>query len=332
MWPSVSTAAEEEAPSRDPAEEAPEVHLSGRAELDRVIELYHSGQYESCRSDLEKLINGPSGPGAEGAGLEDNALRERARLYLATCTLMLGDEARARDALREALKGNPLMASPDSLSFPPPLVALFLQVRDEVQAIVARREAEEVERLRAASRRARGEAEARAARERALMELAQQETLVARSHRVVAFLPFGAGQYQNGHRALGDFFLVTEVGVGVIAGVSGLILLDLYRQTLQVDPGVTDNSKFQAAYTVFAASSWTLLGLVAVGALEANLNFRQTRVLGVRKRSLPGSFPTAPVSAPSAFSPDERALWGIRVRPFGGPFDSGVYFGLSGTF
>jgi hypothetical protein len=237
---------------------------------------------------------------------------------------MLGDEARSKAELREALEANPLMASPDSLSFPPPLVALFLQVRDEVQSLIARREAEEVERLRAAGRKARAEEQARLARERSLRELAEQETLVTSNSRVVAFLPFGAGQYQNGHKALGDFFLVTETGVGVMAGVSGLILLDLYRQAAQVAPAANDNSKFQAAYTVFAVSSWTFVGLAVLGALEANLSYKELRVLGVRKRASTLSDP--------ARSSEGLSARGFELLPFGGPVPSGAFFGVTGRF
>jgi hypothetical protein len=308
----------------------PSVRLSGRAELDRIVELYHSGQYESCRNDLEDLVAREKTPGAPVA--EDAAVSERARLYLATCALMLGDDGRARAVLRDALEQNPLMASPDSLSFPPPLVALFLQVRDEVKTLIAKREAEEVERLRAQSAKTEAESREREKRERALLELASQETLVAQSSRIVAFLPFGAGQYQNGAKPLGDFFLVTELGVGIISGVSGLILLDLYRQTLQVDPGANDNSKFQAAYTVFAVSSWTWVGLVTLGALEANLNFQKTRVLGVRKRQLPTLAPRVGLTWPK--SPISRAegFRGPEIMPYGGPLNDGFFFGFQGTF
>jgi hypothetical protein len=308
--------------------ETPEVQLSERAELDRAIELYHSGQYETCKVDLERLLGHSDG---EAQRLEDGGARERAHLYLATCTLMLGDEARSRQELREALEANPLMASPDSLSFPPPLVALFLQVRDEVQGLIARRETEEVERLRAAGQKAQAEQRARSARERALRELADQETLVTANTRVVAFLPFGAGQYQNGNRALGDFFLVTEAGVGLMAGVSGLILLDLYRQTLQVDPAANDNSKFQAAYTVFAVSSWTFVGLVALGALEANLSYKSMRVLGVRKRGLNLTDPSA-TSEPRGPKWTGLQLKTVEVYPFGGALPSGGFLGLTGRF
>jgi hypothetical protein len=302
------------------------VHLSDRAELDRVVELYHSGQYETCKGELVRLVGGP---GDGQAGLTESASIERARLYLATCALMLGEEALARSALRDALKQNPLMAPPDSLTFPPHLVGLFLQMRDEVQSLISKREQEEVERLRSAHRQAAADERARRETERKLYELASQETLVAQNHRIVAFLPFGAGQYQNGQKALGDFFLVTELGVSAIVGVSGLILFDLYRQTLQVEPGTNDNSKFQAAYTVFAASSWTLVGLVALGMLEANLNFKETRVLGTRKRQLFLS-PAEPKAKSTPLG--SGAFDSLRVVPYGGPLESGFQFGLSGSF
>lgn len=299
------------------------VHLSDRAELDRVIDLYHSGQYEACKGELLRLV----GEGEQRPILTEPPALERGRLYLATCALMLGEESVARASLYEALKQNPLMAPPDSLTFPPHVVALFLQVRDEVQSLISKREQEEVERLREAHRRALAEERERKERERKLYELASQETLVTQNNRIVAFLPFGAGQYQNGQKALGDFFLVTEAGVAAIAGVSGLILFDLYRQTLSVEPAANDNSKFQAAYTVFAASSWTLVGLVAVGMLEANINFKETRVVGTRKRTifLPSSSPKPNASASGPFD-------SLLVVPYGVPTESGFQLGVWGSF
>jgi len=301
------------------------VHLSDRAELDRVVDLYHSGQYEACKGELMRLV----GQGDTKPLLTEPPALERGRLYLATCSLMLGEESVARASLREALQQNPLMAPPDSLTFPPHVVALFLQVRDEVQSLISKREEEEIERLREAHRRTLAEERERKERERKLYNLASQETLVTQNNRIVAFLPFGAGQYQNGQKALGDFFLATEVGVATIAGVSGLILFDLYRQTLTVEPAANDNAKFQAAYTVFAASSWTLVGLVAVGMLEANLNFKETRVVGTRKRalSLPSGSPR-----PSAVLGPSGPFDSLRVVPYGFPSESGFQLGVWGSF
>ena len=87
--------------------------LSDRGELDRIIELYLAGRYQPCAEQLGVFLD-PKNPG----GFEDEAVVERGRLYFASCSLLQGQHESARSALRKALEQNPLMQSPDSLTFP----------------------------------------------------------------------------------------------------------------------------------------------------------------------------------------------------------------------
>lgn len=286
-------------------------HLSDRAELDRVIDTYHSGQYEVCVLELERRLSDES-----EVRFTEVLVIEKAQLYLASCALLAGDQKRAREVLVAALDRNPLMAPPDSLTFPPPLVTLFLEVRDQIQGLIAEREQQEIRRQREAAKRTREAEAARRAREERLRELASKETLVTANRRIVAFLPFGAGQYQNGQNGLGDFFLVTEIGLGVIAVSSGLILTNLYQGGLEQPPGESDNSRFEAAHAVLTVSTWTLIGVTAIGIIEANLNYRPLRTVGTRKRALP------PLPGPSAF----------RFLPTAMPLEGGAYLGAVGRF
>lgn len=288
-----------------------ESHLSDRAELDRVIDIYHSGQYEACVVELERRLASES-----EVRFTDVLVIEKGQLYLASCALLAGEQKRAREVLVIALERNPMMAPPDSLTFPPPVVTLFLEVRDQIQGLISAREQQEIRRQKEASRRSRELEAARRAREKKLIELASQETLVAPNRRIVAFLPFGAGQYQNGQSGLGDFFLVTELGLGVIAVSSGLILTNLYQSGLEQPPGEADNSRFEAAHAVLTVSTWALVGVTAIGILEANLSYKPFRVVGTRKRALPQ------LSGPSAF----------HFSPTATPLEGGAYFGAVGRF
>ncbi|GEM_PF-443533 len=264
--------------------------LSDRAELDRIIELYMAGRYERCSAELLVFLE-RSNPRA----FQERTVVERGRLYLASCSLLEGKRTQARSALHAALEQNPLMRSPDSLTFPPPVVSLFLEVRDEVQLLIAAREKEQVIRLRRENEEVKRRAEQREYREKELEKLAQEEIVVARNSRWIASVPFGAGQFQNGDRALGYTLAVSQGLLLATAVTSGIILRSLTTQTSPDSSGAANtpvsferiNAQRDAAYSAMAWSSWGLLGLAVLGIGEAHLNFEQERFYEKRKRDLP---------------------------------------------
>ncbi len=301
--------------------------LSDRAELDRVIELYMAGNYEECSSTLESRLSGP-----EGDQFRDPDVIERGRLYQATCALLLGRQEEARESLSLALQNNPLMQSPDSLTFPPPLVSLFLEVRDEMQQLIAEREREQVAQLRKENERARRKAQERLRREQELEKLAQEERVVAKNSRFIAAIPFGAGQFQNNDVALGAAFLASEAALSVTALTSGIILRVLVAQERKL--GCSNelcsqayNRQTSAAHTTLTVSTWGLLGVAVLGIAEAQWSFEKERDLGVRPRPLPKHL-RAP--APGERRESRRAIEQlvpiVRVGPDGG------FLGLSGRF
>lgn len=303
--------------------------LSDAAELDRIIELYMAGNYSACAEDLSRLLD-PDEP----ASFSDPAIVERGRLYYATCSLLEGDEARARKELRAALQENPLMPSPDSLTFPPPVVSLFLEVRDEVQQLIADREREQVLRLRRENEKARRRAELRMERERQLEELAGKETIIAKNSRILAALPYGVGQFQNGDRNLGGFFLVTEGLLTVSAATSGLILEGMTarknRSERRPDKTRYDNQT-EAAYLVMKWSTWSLLGVYALGVLEAQLRFKPERRLADRPRPLPPDLDEEDGAQASEDTTSDSA-GGPLVRPSMGVLPGGGFVGVTGRF
>lgn len=319
----VVRAAEPQIPAESDGTEEP--RLSDAAELDRVIELYMAGEYAACTRHLSVLLDPES-----TSRFRDPVVVERGHLYFASCALLAGERDRAKQALVLALKEDPLMASPDSLTFPPPLVSLFLEARDEVQQLISKREQEQLIELQKKAAEAEAQAIARRQREVELRRLAEQEVVVERNSRWVASLPFGAGQFQAGKTELGALFLVTQtLALGTMA-VSGLIYADLGAQAAS---GVElDKENYVAArdlsYGVFAASSWTMLGLVAVGVLEAHLTFEPERVVGTRLRSLPPELTEELSGAPR--SPARAAAFAIS--PTIAPLPGGACFGASGRF
>src|SRR5690606_33483723 len=90
----------------------------------------------------------------------------------------------------------------------------------------------------------------------------------------IAWLPFGAGQFQNGNADLGAFFLATE-GITLLAAVvtfSTWVPLEDLRTSrttpLVIEPGVM---------RALQVTNWVTLGafgvLALAGVLEAHINF-----------------------------------------------------------
>lgn len=283
-------------------------------------------------------------------GFSDARVRERGRLYFASCAVLSGRSEPARVALRAALEANPLMSPPDSLTFPPPVLALFFEVREEVQSLIAKEEQEQVARLQRENEEARRRAAERDQREKELLRLASEQPIMSKSSRFVASIPFGAGQYQNGNESLGHVFLISEAALTGVAIISTGVLLSLYSQTVstpQYRVGVpeADYGKFVAANTALTISALGTLTLAGLGILEAHMSFEDERQIGVRKRPLPKGLATPSAADPPAQEPaaarassPSRRTSGVtrelnpRLMPFSVPVEHGFLAGFSGTF
>jgi len=305
-----------------PAQERPPLRrLSDQAELDRAAAMYLAGDYASCAEHLGGLL----GESAERP-FEDAFVRERARLYYATCLLFSDQRERAREPLSDALRENPLMSPPDSLTFPPPLVSLFLEVRDDMQQLIKREEDNQLNQLRAEAAEARRRAEERRKRLEELERLAAEETVVIQNPRWLMNVPFGVGQFQNGNPTLGWTFLVSETLLAATALGSGLVLLDQYGRVARQDldrPLRHDvlNRNTRAAYGTLVASSWGLLVVAAAGIVEAHLSYVPER-RETRERVLPRHLQDA--TRESASSP--------RLAPLVDPEAGNFGVTIQGTF
>lgn len=302
----------------------PRTRLSDTAELDQLVELYMAGEYDRCTSELSVLLDPKS-----RAPFRDAGAIERGRLYFASCSLLAGDRERARAALRAALEANPLMSAPDSLTFPPPVVSLFLEVRDEVEALITKREQEQLAEFRRQAEAAAAAERKKQEKEQLLYKLASEETVVARQSRWLAMLPLGAGQFQNGDTTLGVVFLTSELLLGAALITSAALHADAYATSVlysQAKQSIPDNVRqtYDVTATLAVASTFALVGVTALGIVEANLKFRPERVLGVRSRPLPPELQSSSRSEPEARA--LRLVPEVAIHPAGG------YLGLRGTF
>jgi hypothetical protein len=189
------------------------------------------------------------------------------------------------------------------LSFPPDVRALFDTVREQVlqaqHQAAAQRAREEAERRAREIDRIRRQQE----REMRLRELASTETIETHNSRWLAMLPFGIGQFQNGHEALGWGLLISEV---LLAGAS--LTSAIIWNSLADEPAHPEALE-QNLRLLNAISSGLFYATALGGILDAQLRFVPVHRT-TRERDLPPEL-----------EPDyEEPTVDVAISPFGGSF------------
>lgn len=255
------------------------VRADALGDFERAESLYETQRFAEAARLLETVVESTATDAVQAALILES------RKYLAACYLFLGRPAEADVQFERLLQQDPRYEI-DPVRFPSDVVAAFERVRTRLTEEAALAEQE----------RARREAEERGARERAereqeerlrrLEELAGTETVVHTHSRLVAAIPFGVGQFQNGRRRLG-------ITLAVVEGALFATMLTSYflHEGLQNEnPTAADLAAAQRAEKATRILSWTSSAsffLVAgLGILEAELHFQPSRV-EVRSRVLP---------------------------------------------
>ena len=282
--------------------------LNDTAQLARVVSLYDAGKYGECADALHALLS------EDGTRpLHDRDVIESARVYHAACLIGSGRPQLADEPLRAAIRQNPQMKPPDSLVFPPQVIDHFLRVREDMFDVIKKAEDERVRQAQEAAKKQEERARRERLRVAGLERLGQQETQVTPNSRLLALVPFGVGQFQNGKETLGYVFLTSE---GLLAASTFTVLgieshLVLQANRLQVNgmkPVASTNDQLNNWYSALKYTSYAWVGVSLIGILEAELNFVPEHHV-VRKRPLP-----------------------IELRPSAEAVPGGATFGLSGTF
>jgi hypothetical protein len=270
-----------------------------RAELEKARASFLARNWSEAESFLRPLIENE-------ANIPDRALVSRARMYLGAALLEEGRQTEAKQVFRD-LALRDFSFDPDPLSFPSQAINLFIDVRASLQEEIHK--AAEQNAANAAKQRAALEALAAAQREwQAKVEALARETEVTVRHsRLIACVPFGIGQFQNGQTALGIVFLGAEVAA--IGGTVVTYAMYNYARGRERDEilGVND----RAAQWHKRASDLRLVNLgfvggflaaVGVGVAQAQIAFVPEKK-EIRTRDIPPkpvSASLSPVIAPVA--------------------------------
>ena len=248
--------------------------------------------------------------------VHDPALVTQAYMIWGAVMVAKGRMKEAGELFEQLLLKDPHF-EPDPLSFPTAVLDAFSDTRSRIRERLnaqaqehARREAERREREANEKRR---EVE----RMRLLERLATEERIVERRSRFVAMVPFGAGQFQNGERALGWTFLGVEA---LFLAVGSIAIPFAHAETAAHRDAISDPANAfatrDAQEHLDAARTWRLVNVVSYGGfvlsaitgiVQANVKF-EPEIVVVRKRALPPSVSLAPQGMPGG------AGVGLRVK------------------
>lgn len=290
--------------------------------------VYNSGQWEDLVKRTAILLD-PSNPpcaSAKGAAttpqtchLADGVLIERSREMEIVALVGLKRDGEADATIEKILRQNPAYV-PDPASLPAGVLARVRDIKTRMQKELedkARKEADE-KRKQLLSQQAMSEDERKWLAE--IQRLASKETVVEKRSRLYAFVPFGVGQFQNGDKGWGWFFLTTEAllggtSIGLASGFSYYASIDTLAPPNEKGE-IVNRAEVRSMMTGFAVSNqivfsaWAALAIA--GVVQANVAFQPetvtTRDRPIPKRPTPTVLPTAGVSS------------------------SGVTFGVVGTF
>jgi len=288
------------------------VDLDENAAFARARAFYEASDYSNCEQAFSALLR----VGARNRPSTREAL-EQARIYHAACLVAEGKPRDADEQLQVAIRDNPLIEAPDPLIFPPPFVDRFFAVRSRLLAEIRRAEEERVGQLRRQAEAGKQQDAAMQARIAELEQVTRHESVVQENSRWFAAVPFGVGQFQNREPALGWLFLTSEVLLTGAATTAVSIQLGLHAQanggTSNKDTAEI-NRRLRFAHKVELISLGSLLGVTALGILQAELAFEPEFRLPDRVRKV------------------EKASVKPTLTPTVTPTTGGAVFGLNGTF
>jgi tetratricopeptide (TPR) repeat protein len=267
--------------------------------LTRARYLFRHGDYDQAITHLVELL--------EPVKLERDEEVVVARETLGVCYFIRGDLEKARAQFVELLRLDTYYAL-DPLLYPPPLVEFYDGIRREIE--------EELKRIRA-ERLAKEAAEREAAEKSEKEKPPNERVRVERWHQkenslLIACVPFGAGQFQNGETGKGIAFLASEVALFTTNIAAYYAGMDLRQNDGTIRP--EDEDLAEALRVTQMVSLGLGLAVAAYGVVDALLNFKELEV-----EIMPGA-PVVPPKPANALAPRLSPLLGEQS------------VGLSGTW
>jgi hypothetical protein len=299
-------------------------------ELELAKTRFDAGQYDEAAARFKAMLD-PASPSCDKGGpsggcrIVDRDLIERARALHAASLLALKRGPEADAQIEALLRGNPAF-QPNPAVFPQEVIDRFTNVRGRIRAELDRILQEKLDKERKARVAAQKAVEAERRWVEDVQRLAGEETVVHANSRWIALLPFGVGQFQNGDRVLGTFFLVTEV----LAAATSIVSAEVHTQktanalalltTGQNSPNDEVatlasqelNAELQTLATVNRVAFGAWAAITAIGIGQAQIGYVPERVT-TRRRTLPKR-PPRPSAVPTVSLGPDGATLGVIGR------------------
>ncbi|MBW1905553.1 MAG: hypothetical protein JRJ24_09645 [Deltaproteobacteria bacterium] len=247
---------------------------------------YDRRNYAKAARGLESLVGGVVPRAA------NSVVRLEARKYLGATYLFLGKSEAAREQFRSLLEEDPDYDI-DPVAFPEAVVQTFQEVKREVSAERARKDALEAARRKRERSDEVEELIRQQQRIQMLEELAAAETVEKVNSRWIAALPWGIGQFQNEDRKLGIMFAVTESAF-MAASIATFIGHNSLRDE---NPAPSEIERARRVEKALRIGNWVSVGaflsFAIAGVVEAEVRFKPV-IRTTRKRELPDDIETPP--------------------------------------
>lgn len=261
-------------------------HANDFEDFEKARSAYEGQDYAKAAKLFEALAGG------DVPQLSNRSLVLESKKYLGASYLFLGKLQQAEQEFTRLLRMDPGYLL-DPLAFPEEVQRLFARVKMQLEA---ERRASEEERKREEQRIASERTE-RTERERLrwaeLTRLAQVETVHETRSRWLALVPFGAGQFQNGHESLGAVLAVTEGSLLALSVVT-YVLHDHLRGQHPKPSEIPDARLAEQGFRYTNQISFALFAIVAVtGIIDAQVRFQPSHDYE-RKRPLPPDLSNGP--------------------------------------
>jgi tetratricopeptide (TPR) repeat protein len=264
---------------------------------------YDRRNYAKAARGLESLVGGVVPRAA------NSVVRLEARKYLGATYLFLGKSEAAREQFRSLLEEDPDYDI-DPVAFPEAVVQTFQEVKREVSAERARKDALEAARRKRERSDEVEELIRQQQRIQMLEELAAAETVEKVNSRWIAALPWGIGQFQNEDRKLGIMFAVTESAF-MAASIATFIGHNSLRDE---NPAPSEIERARRVEKALRIGNWVSVGaflsFAIAGVVEAEVRFKPV-IRTTRPRELPQD-----VQRPQSSGPQIRLDLGLTGGKF----------------
>jgi hypothetical protein len=309
-------------PAPAPAAAPSAVMVDEQSEFEKGRNAYRAQKYDEADARFLTMLDPQHGT------LHDKVLIKQARVYWAATLLALHHEEDASSQI-EIILSEDRDYDPDPLAFPTDVVNAFIDTRARLRAKLEAIEREQYR--RAAERRAHEEAarQEAAAHLKLVERLASEAEVTEKHSRWVALAP-GFGQFQNGQRDLGVFFLAADslLLAGEIAAVP-VYLADLADANAHYSPYTQSIARqyldrANAARVVNLALTGALAVAVIAGAIQAEVAY-VPEVVKIKPRIVPELAPAPAVSPPPSLS------FSFTGGPLAGPDGRGIRGGTAGV-